>query len=109
MIEHVSHNKLLESGDKSSDRNDEDNFQRPVGDASDKKNALEFRKKGFKCDVCGKGFYKKQNLVFHLQMHTGKKQFECKTCHKIFPHPYNLHLHEQRHRSDKIYPCNECE
>ena len=36
------------------------------------------------CEVCNKGFSKKQNLNNHLLTHTGKKPHICEVCNKGF-------------------------
>jgi KRAB domain-containing zinc finger protein len=33
--------------------------------------------KPYKCDICGKGFSKKDGLQTHVRTHTGDKPFKC--------------------------------
>ena len=57
------------------------------------------------CDVCGKGFFDRNVLKVHYNIHTGEKPFKCKYCGLGFAHPRNRRAHEQsiHHGIKRIY------
>ena len=40
--------------------------------------------KSFPCDVCGKSFQQKSNMITHKRILTGEKPYKCDTCEKTF-------------------------
>ena len=62
------------------------------------------------CDICGKHFSQKANLLKHKLIHANKKPFECKTCGKAFRQKANLQRHEQIHDKErKTVNCQNCQ
>lgn len=49
----------------------------------------------FMCDSCGKGFFTKQKLEIHRNVHTGDKPFQCQYCAYASGDPTNLRKHEK--------------
>ena len=49
------------------------------------------------CDVCGKGFAQKQNMLDHKRVHSDKMEFNCHTCGKQFKWKLQLERHMMDH------------
>lgn len=61
------------------------------------------------CDICGKQFSQKANLLKHKLIHLNKKPFQCRVCHKAFRQKANLQRHELIHNKDrKTVNCAHC-
>lgn len=61
------------------------------------------------CDICGRPFSQKANLLKHKLIHANKKPFSCKICNKAFRQKANLQRHELIHDKDrKTVNCTEC-
>lgn len=64
----------------------------------------------FMCDLCGKGFYRKDRLQIHNKtIHLGIKKFSCSICQKKFVDNYKLKRHMRTHDSRGLgeQPCTE--
>ena len=61
------------------------------------------------CDICGRPFSQKANLLKHKLIHANKKPFSCRVCSKAFRQKANLQRHELIHDKDrKTVNCTEC-
>lgn len=59
------------------------------------------------CPICGKTIVNKQNLICHMNIHSGRKPFICNVCRKSFAHIRNLVRHkEQQGHCDYQFTCN---
>lgn len=63
----------------------------------------------FECEVCGKQFNRKSNLVEHMLIHENKYLAKCETCGKSYRTPSALRLHVRMHTGEKPYKCDLCE
>uniref|UniRef100_A0A336MB37 CSON014582 protein n=1 Tax=Culicoides sonorensis TaxID=179676 RepID=A0A336MB37_CULSO len=64
----------------------------------------------FKCEVCGKGFMKKNNLSRHLICHNENSyKWKCEICDKKFNNSSNFKVHQYSHNTDKNIPCKYCD
>lgn len=65
------------------------------------------KEKLFKCDQCGKAFYRNNALKFHMLNHRSR-DFQCKTCQKEFVDARNLERHLKTHVTAKEFRCDIC-
>ena len=53
------------------------------------------------CEVCNKGFVKREHLTKHLRIHkSDNKRYSCEYCQKAFRDRYELVRHTRRHTGD---------
>ena len=58
------------------------------------------------CDVCNKGFVKREHLTKHLRIHkSDNKRYSCEYCQKAFRDRYELVRHTRRHTGDFPFRC----
>ena len=50
-----------------------------------------------KCELCGKGFWYKNQLEEHKNVHTGEKTFKCKYCPSAFGSQGSRDMHQKGH------------
>lgn len=65
-------------------------------------------KKTHKCNVCGKMFPRRGNMLQHERRHTEKKRYKCGVCGKQFPHKGNMEKHTRTHSAEKPFQCDIC-
>lgn len=75
-----------------------------------RKHILELHDKAtqFSCDVCGKEFNRKSNLIEHNLIHDGKYLADCEVCGKSYRTKSALRLHIRSHTGEKPYVCDIC-
>ncbi|XP_058824839.1 zinc finger protein 391-like [Topomyia yanbarensis] len=61
-----------------------------------------------KCDVCGKGFQKSNNLTQHKRIHTGERPHICEICGKGFIENVHLKRHKRSHTRERRHECDVC-
>ena len=71
----------------------------PRGASQSKQNGTEERP--HVCDICSKGFVKREHLTKHLRIHkSDNKRYSCEYCQKAFRDRYELVRHTRRHTGD---------
>lgn len=60
------------------------------------------------CDICTKGFAKREHLTKHIRIHKDTKRYSCEFCQKQFRDRYELVRHQRRHTGDFPFRCNDC-
>ena len=60
------------------------------------------------CEICGKSFYRNNELLAHLHVHTGHKPFLCNFCGLSFRDRSCKKRHEDIHTGLTRYQCHRC-
>lgn len=61
------------------------------------------------CKLCGKLFYRRQNIQLHMKRHLGVKPFTCEICQKSFVTRQKHDEHKNIHTGDAPIKCNLCD
>ncbi|CAH2089995.1 unnamed protein product [Euphydryas editha] len=66
------------------------------------------RERKFICEICGKGFFSKNDIKIHMRVHTGDTPYACAECPARFTQINSLQRHQVRHTGERPYPCALC-
>ncbi|KAJ8974637.1 hypothetical protein NQ317_019871 [Molorchus minor] len=61
------------------------------------------------CRLCGKLFYRRQNIQLHMKRHLGLKPYKCDVCEKAFVTRQKHDEHKNIHTGDAPIKCNLCD
>ncbi|RVE52640.1 hypothetical protein evm_002759 [Chilo suppressalis] len=62
----------------------------------------------FICDVCGRGFKRNNNLKQHIQTRHDSSNVKCTHCNKMFKNTMSLKVHLRELTCEKPYKCDVC-
>uniref|UniRef100_UPI00358FDBC4 LOW QUALITY PROTEIN: zinc finger protein 64-like n=1 Tax=Myxine glutinosa TaxID=7769 RepID=UPI00358FDBC4 len=62
----------------------------------------------FKCDVCGKGFSRRDKLKVHTRLHSGERPHACTLCSYTAADGSSLSKHLRVHRDERPFRCQIC-
>lgn len=63
----------------------------------------------YKCEYCDKSFVQAGNYRSHLRIHTGARPFECHVCPKTYNQSSALKVHIRSHTNERNYRCSVCD
>lgn len=66
-------------------------------------------RKPFICQVCGQAFTSTLELTTHGKAHDGNNMFTCNVCYHVFANDASLERHMKRHSTDKPFGCSICQ
>ncbi|XP_072948854.1 uncharacterized protein [Epargyreus clarus] len=66
------------------------------------------RERKFVCEMCGNSFYRKNDIITHLRVHTGEQPYVCQYCPKKFRQIASMIRHRRTHTGEKPYACPIC-
>ncbi|KAJ8921121.1 hypothetical protein NQ315_013591 [Exocentrus adspersus] len=61
------------------------------------------------CEICQRGFKRREHLYQHVKLHTGFRPYICENCSKAFMRKEHLLRHSTLHSGQKNFTCNICE
>ncbi|XP_039756771.1 zinc finger protein OZF-like [Pararge aegeria] len=66
------------------------------------------RERQFTCETCGSSFYRKNDIITHLRVHTDERPYVCPYCPKRFRQIASRNRHQRVHTGEKPFPCPIC-
>lgn len=78
------------------------------GDELDESAPWSSNKLKYGCKECGRSFFRKSDLVRHIQIHLGIKPNVCTICGKQFIQRSALTVHLRVHTGEKPFGCQKC-
>lgn len=67
------------------------------------------RERKFTCETCGNSFYRKNDIIIHMRVHTNEKPYVCSYCSQGFRQIATLIRHRRIHTGEKPYACSICD
>lgn len=61
------------------------------------------------CEVCSRGFKRREHLYQHMKLHTGFRPYVCEHCNKAFMRKEHVIRHSTLHSGQKNFTCNICD
>lgn len=67
------------------------------------------QQKSHVCEVCSRGFKRREHLYQHMKLHTGFRPYVCEHCNKAFMRKEHVIRHSTLHSGQKNFTCNICD
>ncbi|XP_068627959.1 gastrula zinc finger protein XlCGF57.1-like [Battus philenor] len=67
------------------------------------------RERKFTCETCGNCFFRKNDIITHMRVHSGERPYVCPFCSKRFRQAASLIRHKRTHTGEKPYSCPICD
>ncbi|CAG4933253.1 unnamed protein product [Parnassius apollo] len=67
------------------------------------------RERKFTCETCGNSFFRKNDIITHMRVHSGERPYVCPFCSKRFRQVASLIRHKRTHTGEKPYSCPICD
>lgn len=108
----------------SNNNNNNNNVQNNIGvasEATDSKanlsiiennnvsNSNNSQQKSHVCEICSRGFKRREHLYQHMKLHTGFRPYICEHCNKAFMRKEHVIRHSTLHSGQKNFTCNICD
>lgn len=61
------------------------------------------------CEICSRGFKRREHLYQHMKLHTGFRPYICEHCNKAFMRKEHVIRHSTLHSGQKNFTCNICD
>ncbi|XP_031631923.1 zinc finger protein 568-like [Contarinia nasturtii] len=85
------------------------NYVAPSASKLIRHRSIHTSEKPFECNICAKGFTRKDNLKAHMmRIHTGELPFKCNICAKRFAEKNTLKKHMRTHAKQFPFQCSIC-
>lgn len=66
------------------------------------------RERKFTCETCGNSFFRKNDIITHMRVHSDERPYVCPFCTKRFRQVASLIRHKRTHTGEKPYSCPIC-
>lgn len=67
------------------------------------------QQKSHVCEICSRGFKRREHLYQHMKLHTGFRPYICEHCNKAFMRKEHVIRHSTLHSGQKNFTCNICD
>ncbi|KPJ15702.1 Zinc finger protein 250 [Papilio machaon] len=67
------------------------------------------RERKFTCETCGNSFFRKNDIITHMRVHSGERPYVCPFCSQRFRQAASLIRHKRTHTGEKPYSCPICD
>lgn len=66
------------------------------------------RERKYTCETCGSSFYRKNEIITHIRVHTDERPYPCPYCPRRFRQVASLIRHKRIHTGEKPFSCTIC-
>ncbi|XP_063538283.1 gastrula zinc finger protein XlCGF57.1-like [Cydia strobilella] len=66
------------------------------------------RERKYTCEHCGSSFFRKNEIITHIRVHTDERPYACPFCSRKFRQIASLIRHKRIHTGEKPFACSIC-